>query len=61
MVAENIAVGRDWAGVHYYTDYLESFKLGEQVALGVLEEQKPTYGEAFSMTVPLHDGTSVQI
>jgi len=60
-VAENIAVGRDWAGVHYYTDYLESFKLGEQVALGVLEEQKPTYGEAFSMTVPLHDGTSVQI
>lgn len=60
-IGENIAIGRDWAGVHYYTDYLESFKLGEQVALGVLEEQKLTYGEAFSMTVPLHDGTSVQV
>jgi len=60
-LAANIAVGRDWAGVHYYTDYFESFKLGEQVALGVLEEQKLTYSEAFSMTVPLHDGTTVQI
>ena len=60
-VAANIAVGRDWAGVHYHTDYYESFRLGEQIALGILEEQKVTYGEAFSMTVPLHDGTSVQI
>jgi hypothetical protein len=60
-VAENIAIGRNWAGVHYYTDYIESFRLGEQIALGVLEEQKLTYGEPFSLTVPLHDGTSVQI
>jgi hypothetical protein len=60
-VAENIAIGRNWAGVHYYTDYVESFRLGEQIALGVLEEQKLTYGEPFSLTVPLHDGTSVQI
>ena len=60
-LAANIAIGRNWAGVHYFTDYLESFRLGEQIALGVLEEQKPTYGEAFSLTVPLLDGTSVQI
>ena len=60
-VAENIAIGRNWAGVHYYTDYIESFRLGEQITLGVLEEQKLTYGEPFSLTVPLHDGTSVQI
>lgn len=60
-VAANIAIGRDWAGVHYYTDYYESFRLGEQVAIGLLEEQKLTYGENFSMTVPLFDGTAVRI
>ncbi|MGD9850779.1 MAG: vanadium-dependent haloperoxidase [Nitrospirales bacterium] len=56
-VGANIAIGRDWAGVHYYTDYIESFRLGEQIALGLLEEQKLTYGENFSLTVPLFDGT----
>ena len=60
-VAANISLGRGWAGVHYYTDYVESFRLGEQIALGVLEEQKVTYREFFSMTVPLHDGSCVQI
>lgn len=60
-VAANIAIGRDWAGVHYYTDYYESFRLGERIALGLLEEQKLTYNENFSMTVPLFDGTSVRI
>ena len=53
----NVAIGRDWAGVHYYTDYIESFMMGEQIALGLLEEQKLTYGENFSLTVPLFDGT----
>ncbi len=56
-IAANIATGRDWAGVHYYTDYIESLRMGEQIALGVLEEQKLTYGENFSLTVPLSDGT----
>jgi hypothetical protein len=60
-VAANIAIGRNWAGVHYYTDYIESYRLGEQVALGLLEEQKLTYGENFSLTIPLFDGTTVQI
>jgi hypothetical protein len=60
-VAANIAIGRDWGGVHYYTDYFESFRLGEQVAIGLLEEQKLTYGENFSMTLPLFDGTCVRI
>ncbi len=60
-VAANIAIGRNWAGVHYYSDYVESIRLGEQIALGILEEQKLTYGENFSMTVPLFDGGSVRI
>ncbi|MGJ3245217.1 MAG: vanadium-dependent haloperoxidase [Elainellaceae cyanobacterium] len=60
-LASNIAIGRNWAGVHYFTDYIESIRLGEQIALGILEEQKLTYGENFSMTVPLFDGGTVRI
>lgn len=60
-LCSNIAIGRNWAGVHYFTDYIESIRLGEQIALGMLEEQKLTYGENFSMTVPLFDGGSVRI
>ncbi|MBA3613576.1 MAG: vanadium-dependent haloperoxidase [Nitrospirales bacterium] len=60
-VAANIAIGRNWAGVHYYSDYIESFRLGEQIAIGLLEEQKLTYGENFSLTVPLFNGTTVRI
>ena len=60
-VAANIAIGRNWAGVHYYSDYLESFRLGEQIAVRLLEEQRATYAENFSMSVPLLDGTTVRI
>lgn len=57
----NISIGRNWAGVHYFSDYYESILLGERVAIGILEEQKLTYGERFSMTVPLFDGTKHEI
>ncbi|MDJ0694677.1 vanadium-dependent haloperoxidase [Mastigocoleus sp. MO_188.B34] len=60
-LASNISIGRNWAGVHYFTDYIESIRLGEQIALGILEEQKLTYRENFSMTVPLFDGGTVRI
>jgi hypothetical protein len=60
-LAANIAIGRNWAGVHYYSDYFESYRLGEEIALGLLEEQRLTYKENFSLTVPLFDGTTVRI
>jgi hypothetical protein len=60
-LAANISIGRDWAGVHYYTDYYESWRMGEQIALGILEEQKLCYGENFSLNVPLFDGTTIRI
>ncbi len=60
-LASNIAIGRDWAGVHYFTDYIESLRMGEQVAIGILQEQKLMYRENFSMTVPLFDGGSIRI
>ncbi len=60
-LAANIAIGRDWAGVHYFTDYIESIRMGEQIAIGILQEQKLTFQETFHMTVPLFDGGSIQI
>jgi len=60
-LASNISIGRDWAGVHYFSDYIESLRMGEKIALGILEEHKLTYSENFSMTVPLFDGGSVRI
>jgi len=60
-LASNISIGRNWAGVHYFTDYYESLLMGEQIALGILEEQKLMFGENFSMTVPLFGGDSIRI
>ena len=60
-LASNISIGRNWAGVHYFSDYIESIRMGEQIAIGILEEQKLTYQENFSMTVPLFDGGSIRI
>ena len=60
-LASNISIGRNWAGVHYFSDYIESIRMGEQIAIGLLEEQKLTYQENFSMTVPLFDGGSIRI
>lgn len=60
-LCSNISIGRNWAGVHYFSDYYESILLGEKIALGILEEQKLTYHEKFSMTVPLFDGFEIEI
>lgn len=50
-LAANIAIGRNMAGVHYRTDYIESVKLGEMVAIEVLLDQKDTYFEKYSLTL----------
>ncbi|MEM9929555.1 MAG: vanadium-dependent haloperoxidase [Bacteroidota bacterium] len=60
-LASNISIGRDWAGVHYFTDYYESILMGEAIAIALLEEQKLTFGENFSMTLPKFDGTTIRI
>ncbi len=62
-LAANISIGRDWAGVHYYSDYERSLYLGEEIAIGLLEEQAIMYNKAegFYLTVPKFDGTTVKI
>jgi hypothetical protein len=55
-LASHVAVGRNIAGVHWRSDYTESLKLGETVAIGVLFDQKVTYVEDFIRCRPPHVG-----
>lgn len=59
-LAANISIGRNMAGVHYYSDYTESMKMGEQITLGLLEEQMHTYPEKVVMEVPTFFGGKVE-
>ena len=57
-----MALGRNIAGVHWRSDATESLKLGEQVAIGILRDQKETYNEQFSgFTLVKFDGTQIVI
>jgi hypothetical protein len=60
-LAANISLGRNAAGVHWRTDYEESIKLGEQIAIGILQEQKLTYNEDFSLSLTTFDGRAITI
>ncbi|MCU1238113.1 MAG: phosphoesterase, PA-phosphatase related [Candidatus Solibacter sp.] len=61
-LASNIALGRNFAGVHWRSDYEESLKLGEALAISVLEDQKLTYREPFSgFTFTKFDGTKMTV
>lgn len=60
-LASNISIGRNIAGVHYRSDYTESVKLGEEVAISILRDQARTYREDFSFRFHKFDGTLVNI
>lgn len=61
-LAANIAIGRDFAGVHWRSDYLEGIKLGETVAIGLLQDYRNTYNEEFhGFSFTKFDGTRVMI
>jgi hypothetical protein len=60
-VAANIAIGRNMAGVHYYSDYYDSVRMGERVAVGILLEQSITYGDEVEMTFDSFDGDRLVI
>ena len=61
-LAANVATGRNFAGIHWRTDYSESVKLGEAVALSILRDQRSTYNETFrGFTLTKFDGTKVSV
>lgn len=56
-LAANISIGRDMAGVHYFSDYYDSLRMGEEIAIGILEEQALTYStDPFVLSIPTFDG-----
>ena len=60
-LAANISLGRNGAGVHWRSDYTESVKLGEEIAIRILQEQKPTYNEDHYFSLTKFDGTAITI
>ena len=56
-LAANISIGRNMAGVHFFSDYYDSLRMGEEIAIGLLEEQALTYPkDDFVFSVPTFDG-----
>lgn len=60
-LAANIAIARNIAGVHYYTDYFESLRLGERIAVSVIADRMGLYGEPVSVAFTSFDGDSMRL
>jgi len=60
-LASNMCFGRAWAGIHWRSDAVEGLRLGEEVAIGILQDQKLFCAEKHSFTLRRFDGTSVVI
>jgi membrane-associated phospholipid phosphatase len=61
-IASNVANGRNIAGVHWRSDANESLKLGEQIAIGILRDQRACYNEVFNgFSLTKFDGTAITV
>jgi hypothetical protein len=61
-LASNVAFGRNGAGVHWRTDATESLRLGEEVAICILRDQRLTFSEDFGgFTFTKFDGTAITV
>jgi hypothetical protein len=61
-LASNLSIGRHMAGVHYFSDYMHpGVLLGEEVAIGILQEQKLTYHEKVNFTFTRFNGEKITI
>lgn len=64
-LAANIAIGRNWAGVHYRSDGDNSIEFGEKVAIAFLKDLAASYqrekGDFAGFTLRKFDGTTITI
>ena len=61
-LAANIGLGRDFAGIHWRSDTTESLKLGEAVAISILQNVKTTTNRNFTgFSLTKFDGTTVTV
>jgi hypothetical protein len=47
-LAFNVAMGRDWAGIHYRSDAEAGLRLGEDVGIAMLQDLVDTFAEDFN-------------
>jgi hypothetical protein len=61
-LAANVAIGRNFGGIHYRSDYTQSLRLGEMVAISALRDRRLTYNESFEgYTFTRFDGTKITV
>jgi len=61
-LADNVALGREIAAVHWRSDAQQSLLLGEAVTISILRDQRPIYNEPFSgFTFTKFDGTTITV
>jgi hypothetical protein len=61
-LASNIAMGRDFAGIHWRTDGWEGMRLGEAVAINILRDIAASYAEDFGgFSFTRFDGTPITV
>jgi hypothetical protein len=61
-LAFNVAMGRDFAGIHYRSDAEAGIQLGENVAIAMLQDYVNTFAEDFAgFSFTRVDGTPVKI
>ncbi len=61
-MATNFAMGRNWMGIHWWSDAAASLALGEEIAIGILRDERATYREEFDgFAFTRFDGTRVTI
>jgi len=61
-LAYNVANGRNIAGVHWRSDATESLKLGEEVAIRFMREEKSCFNETFTgFSLTKFDGTTITV
>jgi hypothetical protein len=61
-LAVNFGFGRNWAGIHWRSDAAASMALGEEVAIGLLRDERTTLREAFDgFSFTRFDGSRVTV
>jgi hypothetical protein len=61
-LASNVALGRNFAGVHWRSDATESLKLGEEVAISFLQEERGCLNERFEgFSLTRFDGRKILV
>jgi len=61
-LAFNVAMGRNWAGIHYRSDADAGLQLGEDVAISILQDLVGIYTEDFQgFSLTRFNGRQVQI